>query len=103
MLDLFDSLEPKTLAARGEATSLEAAEELKRSGRLNQQCRQVLEALRGTPGATSAELARFAGLDRHLVARRLPDLDRLRLVQRGEARLCMATGRRAITWSVRAP
>jgi hypothetical protein len=47
---------------------------------------------------TSAELASTGGLDRYMVARRLPDLNRDGLVSRGQARRCAITGRWAITW-----
>lgn len=42
---------------------------------------QVLEALRKWPSSTSRELAKRSGLDRYLVARRLPDLETLQLVR----------------------
>ena len=55
-------------------TSREAAEELVKSGKLNRQERDVFDALLLYPGQTSKELARLSGLDRYIVARRLPGL-----------------------------
>ena len=46
----------------------------------------VLSAVRRTPGLSSKALAARHGLDRYMVARRLPDLERDGLVRRdGEA------------------
>jgi hypothetical protein len=76
-----------------------AAAEITASGLRDSQKRIILDWLRGRATAlTSAEISRDAGLDRHMVARRLPDLERDGLVQRGAERTCTATGRRAITW-----
>jgi hypothetical protein len=41
------------------------------------------------------------GLDRHMVARRLPDLKHDGLVEQGEMRTCKVTGRKAVTWRVK--
>lgn len=67
------------------AASFRAAEEETRSGRRTADKRRVLEALSLHECATSKELARITGLDRHMVARRLPDLEHDRLVIRGSA------------------
>ena len=76
-----------------------AAAEITASGLRDSQKRMIIEWLSARATAlTSAEIARDAGLDRHMVARRLPDLERDGLVQRGAERACNATGRRAITW-----
>lgn len=55
-------------------TSHEAAERLVESGRHGSQKAVVYAALCEHPGITSKELALRANLDRHVVARRLPDL-----------------------------
>lgn len=47
---------------------------------------------------TSAEIANFSGLDRHLCARRLPDLERDGLVRRGLPQTCTITRSKATTW-----
>lgn len=109
-LDLFrvtrteygDRIEPATLAGRNEPTSREAAEDLVASGEHGRQCQAVLDALRQHGGFTSAELAAIAALDRHLVARRLPDLERRGLARRGaNTRRCGQTGRKALVWWAR--
>lgn len=75
-----------------------AAAEITRSGLRGAQKQKVLAALRNAPGRTSAELAALAGLERYLVARRLPDLMHDGLVKQAEIRNCRVTGRRAVTW-----
>jgi hypothetical protein len=79
-------------------TSRQAAEQLVSSGQHQRQCEAVLAALRVYPDSTSAELARSRNFDRHMVAKRLPDLRRAGLVENGEARTCAATGRKALVW-----
>jgi predicted transcriptional regulator len=87
------------LTHRGDPqTSYEAAESLKRSGRLAAQQQAVLEALRECDGATHAELGRFMGCDWLVAARRLPELERAGLVRKGAARLCGIKGSRCTTW-----
>ncbi len=80
------------------ATSHLAAAEHIATGRRADRQRHVLSAVRALPGGTSAELAQVFGLDRHAVARRLPELERRALIRRGDARRCDATGRAALTW-----
>ena len=83
-------------------TSRLADEEFTRSGRRANQKRELLAWLRSQSRAlTSAEIARDSGLDRHSVARRLPDLERDDLVVRCPVRQCMALGSLAITWRAR--
>ena len=65
---------------------------------LGAQASRVLEALKKFPGSTSAELAQLAGLDRYMVARRLPDLEKCDYVSKGSIRECKATGSKAVTW-----
>ena len=80
-------------------TSHLAGLEITTSGQRTSEKRRVLEALKLEPlYITSAELAIRTGLDRHLVARRLPDLAEDGLVERCAARNCSVTGRKAITW-----
>src|ERR1700734_2798043 len=80
-------------------TSHLAAAEFIRSGRRANQKRELLAWMRqqGRP-LTSAEIARDSGMDRHGVARRLPDLERDGLVRRCPIRQCVAMGTPAITW-----
>ncbi len=102
-LPLFRGAEPpqpRTPAARtGDPwTSHVAAREVTKNGIRDGQARDVLFALREKPGATTAELAKRSGIDRHAVARRMPELEKLELVRRGEPRKCRATERSALTW-----
>ncbi len=102
-LPLFNRVEPpqpRSPAARSTdpATSHAAAREVTRNGVRDGQARAVLEALHGNPGSTTAELAKRSGIDRHAVARRMPELEKLELVRRGEPRKCGATERSALTW-----
>lgn len=79
-------------------TSHLAAREVERSGLGRRQRDMVLAALRRFGRRTSLELAQCADLDRYVIARRLPELERAGLVARGPAVQCPASGRQAITW-----
>jgi len=91
---------PATLAANADPISSHlAAAEITASGRRDSQKREILESLRAESApVTSMELARAAGIDRHTVARRLPDLERDGRVERGPMRDCRASGRPCVTW-----
>ncbi len=90
------------LAANADpGTSHAAAAALKAGGEHGAQKRQVLAALRGCDEpVTSRELAAIAEMDRHLVARRLPDLAREGLVVRCAVRECRESysHAKAVTW-----
>ena len=75
-----------------------AAAETTRSGRRDAQAQMVLSLVRLWQGRTSRELAEGARVDRYIVARRLPELERLGLVRRGEMRICSIGHRLATTW-----
>ncbi|MBD7952687.1 winged helix-turn-helix domain-containing protein [Stenotrophomonas sp. Sa5BUN4] len=79
-------------------TSHEAARDLVDSGTQAQQHAQVASALRQHPGLTSRELAFSAGLDRHMVARRLPELEAEGLAVHGAPRICSMSRKRCQTW-----
>lgn len=79
-------------------TSHEAARDLVDSGAQAQQQAQVATAVRQHPGLTSRELAFSAGLDRHMVARRLPELESDGLVVHGAPRICSMSRKRCQTW-----
>jgi len=88
-----------TLTHRGDPdTSREAARKLMASGRLTGQRRAVFEALRDSDGATHAELGRVMGCDWLVAARRLPELERMGLVMKGQPRICRVKGSRCTTW-----
>ncbi len=69
-------------------SSFQAADRLSRSGKYLSQKEAVFEALRRNDGATSAELAAYMVVDRHMPARRLPDLVRDGRVTQGLPRSC---------------
>jgi len=79
-------------------TSHEAARELVESGAQAQQQAQVAAAVRRHPGLTSRELAFSAGLDRHMVARRLPELEAEGVAVHGAPRICSMSRKRCQTW-----
>ncbi len=81
-----------------DATSHEAAERMVRTGELNEQCKEVLVALRKYPGLTSKELAAASGLDRHKVGRRMSDLVANDVARKGRPRMCSVGITRAQTW-----
>lgn len=94
-----------TPAAKADpATSHEAARRMVESGKLNEQGEAVLALVLRWPGRTSAELAanaeakRIPGIDRHIVARRLPEIERSGRIFRGAAVVCKANGTKAQTW-----
>jgi hypothetical protein len=75
------------------------AEEVTRSGRRDNQKHKLIEWLRRqTQPMTLAEIAVSSGMERHAVARRLPDCERGGPVERCGMRECGAAGRPAITW-----
>ncbi len=104
---LFDPIEPfpnrEPIAANADpASSHIAAREITESGLRGRQKREVLEALRACGmQRTSAEVAYDSKLDRHMVARRLPDLREDGLVEQCEMHTCGVTGRKAVTWRVK--
>ncbi len=91
------------LAAKSDPiTSHAAASEITSNGVREDQKRALSTWMRSNPApATSAEMAAASGLDRHGVARRLPDLERDRLVERARIRECRIGRRPAITWRPR--
>lgn len=79
-----------------------AAAEVTSSGRRASQKAAIVTWLRiQERPLTSMEIAHAAGLDRYMCARRLPDLERDGLVERGPMRICAESGRPAITWRAR--
>lgn len=63
----------------------------------HQQC-QAFAAVRALPGRTSSELSEETGLDRYMLARRLPELLDEGLVTRKPPRADHFTGRPGVTW-----
>jgi hypothetical protein len=80
------------------ATSHEAAKRVTRSGLRHRQMDDVVGLVERFPGRTSKELAEISMLDRHMIARRLPDAEKVGLVMRGRPKVCSVSGGRAVTW-----
>ena len=79
-------------------TSHEAAAQLDATGARGFQQRIAAQAVERHPGLTSMELAKKTGLDRYMLARRLPECRTASAVRMGEARECSVSGRQAMTW-----
>ena len=71
-------------------SSVVAAEEAVKSGRVQSHAEQVLAAVVAKPGRTSGQLASLFDLDRHEVARRLPGLREIGKVQHCPNPVCDA-------------
>ena len=101
-LDFLDGAEtPRSLTHRTDPqTSEAAARDLIQSGRLGEQQEQVLKLVRTYPDSTSAELAKFGRLERHIPARRLSELKRKGLVKVSGQRPCKTNGRLMQTYQV---
>lgn len=61
-----------------------AADRMEKSGAMGEQMQAVLDAVKRYDGSTSKELAELSGLDRHAVARRLPELETKKLIHATE-------------------
>lgn len=59
----------------------------------------VANAVQQYPDVTSLELAYCSGLDRYVIARRLPEAEQAGLVKRGGMRKCQLSERRSVTWN----
>jgi hypothetical protein len=75
-----------------------AADHVTAQGTRGRQQRIAFRAVVEHPGRTSRELASLCSLDRYQVARRLPELEEARMVQKGPARECEVGHRLAVTW-----
>ena len=93
-------IDVRTQAARNTdpATSHEAADFIVRDGSRARQQNRTVEIVRNCPGHTSNELADLCGLDRYMLARRLPECESAGAVHKGASRLCSISGRKAVTW-----
>jgi predicted transcriptional regulator len=90
---------PPAARATDPATSHQAAAEITADGTRAAQQQRVLDGVVRCPGLTSRELAQRLGMDRHAVARRLPELEGVDLVQKGPVRRCSIGERAAVTWA----
>lgn len=93
-------IDVRTQAARSTdpATSHEAADFITRDGSRARQQNRAVEIVRSKPGHTSNELADLCGLDRYMLARRLPECESAGAVHKGAPRVCKISGRKAVTW-----
>lgn len=102
-LDAFDPIpyfpRARTTDAR---SSHEAAAAVEKSGLAKAQAQRVLAGIRRHPGSTSMELSRAARIERYAVARRLPELAEVGLVEKilptDATAPCSVSGKRAIRW-----
>jgi predicted ArsR family transcriptional regulator len=84
-------------------TSHQAAAEITADGTRAAQQQRTLDGVTRYPGLTSRELAQRLGMDRHAIARRLPELEAADLVQKDQVRRCSIGGRSAVTWRTASP
>lgn len=94
-------LRPDQLAAARSTdpiTSHQAAAAVEASGGASIQRRKCMDALHTMQGATSAEIAKAAGIDRYAAARRLPELRKAGKVANGPDKLCSVGNSMAMTW-----
>lgn len=77
-----------------------AAEAITASGTRFSQQEDAADAVSRHPGHTSQELAELTGLDRYMLARRLPECETAGRVRKGPMRTCTVTGRKAHEWEV---
>jgi hypothetical protein len=85
------------------SSSHDSAAHVAKKGIARRQCEAVLAALKLRPGRTSNELADEAGLDRYVVARRLPELRGRGLVEHIiRKRRDQITNQWATTWRAKA-
>lgn len=83
-------------------SSVRAARYSTTSGTATSQAGWFLEAVKDRPGLTASELAALSDrFDRYQANRRLADLHRLGLVEKGESRTSDETGHLEVTWHPR--
>lgn len=80
------------------SSSHAAAAYVAEAGIAGQQQRRALAAVKALQGRTSAELAHDQGLDRYMLARRLPELLKKGFVTRRAPRPDIYTGLPSVTW-----
>lgn len=97
---LFDKGKPAHHQTDPPSSKL-AENRITKTGSRARQCQQVFEALKRHNGATSAELAEIIDIDRHITARRLPDLANVNLVERGQRRFCAVAKQLCVTWIIK--
>lgn len=93
-------LDVRTPAARASdpITSVIAADEHTASGDRAHQQHQTYSAVKAYPGCTSFELAMKTGLGRHMLGRRLSEVEKAGLIRRDAPKRCSISGKLALTW-----
>lgn len=86
--------------ANDPVTSFLAGDEIEVKGYAEAQRQICLNAVKKAGGMTSAEIAHITGTERHMPARRLPELRAKGLVMNGENKICSVCGRLSMTWEV---
>lgn len=79
-------------------TSHKAAAEIVDSGKLQHAMKTAEQWLRQMPHSTASELEEASGLTDGKIRKRLNDLKKVGLAEKGEKRRCRVTGRMAYTW-----
>jgi DNA-binding IclR family transcriptional regulator len=101
-MDAFDSIRFPRARREDPISSQDAADVMERTGLAKSQAQRVLAGLRRYPNSTSMELAKVAGLDRHMVGRRLSELREANLVQRidrnNDTVPCAVSEKRVCRW-----
>jgi len=73
---------------------------IENSGIAENQRAAALNAVKRWPGKTSLELAKLSGLDRYILARRLPEIKELKQGDDRRQRCCRVTGRMSVVWEL---
>lgn len=79
-------------------SSYEAEVFVNKCGERARQQAMVYELVLKHPNCTSDELADFSELNRHQIARRLPEVETAGLIERGTPRKSTKSGRSGVTW-----
>ena len=82
------------------STSHKADKDITLDGTKEKQLQQVYKAVKQWRNCTSREIAEFAGLDRHMVGRRLPEDSRIKHNGESHKKKCQFSGRLALTWDL---
>ncbi len=92
-------MEPPLSHAADPSTSYQAAERFARSGKLGHHHQLVLDGVRRCPGGTHMEIAAvIPELSWLQVVRRLSELQKAGLIQKGEPRTCTIKSSKCSTW-----
>jgi hypothetical protein len=94
---MFDIQTPAARNTDPITSHLAAAEHTSSGERAHQQ-HQTYSAVKAFPGLTSFELAMKTGLGRHMLGRRLSEVELAGLIRRSEPKRCLISGKLALTW-----